>query len=358
MSNSRRRSFGNETRDRLLEWVYDQAPSERLAAAILHSEGYTGIDPSHPLGGKDGVKDAVCEKDGIRMVVACYFPRGQQSLKDIKKKFGDDAEGIKKNNAKGIVFVTNQELKLGEREELRKLADGSIVEIYHLERLTTLLTNPQNYGTRAEFLEIDMTREEILAYHAYREEEHYKRLDAITERLDRQTKDLIGFATGGDSVAFFQPVQNPHGSTIKDTGKKYLRLHAIALGDYPVFDIRAIVQIRGLLSHALQDERRFQKDVIYPSALGVSLVEGPPELVYEAGEVRQHYFVVNFQTRNKMYFQHLRCVLVDVTDTQMWVYASCLLVDGQFDRSYYVSDIFPDYDPKNPFALFDIPSRC
>ena len=46
-----------ETFNRLLNWDRGQAPSERLAAIILSNEGFMGIDPSHPLGGKDGLKD-------------------------------------------------------------------------------------------------------------------------------------------------------------------------------------------------------------------------------------------------------------------------------------------------------------
>ena len=49
----------DETWHRLRDWTNGQAPSERLAAQILLSVGYTGLDPSHPLGGKDGMKDAV-----------------------------------------------------------------------------------------------------------------------------------------------------------------------------------------------------------------------------------------------------------------------------------------------------------
>ena len=48
---------GRETFNRLLNWDRGQAPSERLAAIILSNEGFMGIDPSHPLGGKDGLKD-------------------------------------------------------------------------------------------------------------------------------------------------------------------------------------------------------------------------------------------------------------------------------------------------------------
>ena len=44
----------DETWHRLREWTSGQGPSERLAAQILMEDGFTGLDPSHPLGGKDG----------------------------------------------------------------------------------------------------------------------------------------------------------------------------------------------------------------------------------------------------------------------------------------------------------------
>lgn len=52
-----RRAEGRETFYRLLEWDKGQAASERLAALILEQEGVRDIDPSHPLGEKDGGKD-------------------------------------------------------------------------------------------------------------------------------------------------------------------------------------------------------------------------------------------------------------------------------------------------------------
>lgn len=51
-----RRTDGRETWHRLLEWDKGQTPAERLAAIILNSEGFRNIDPSHPLGGRDGLK--------------------------------------------------------------------------------------------------------------------------------------------------------------------------------------------------------------------------------------------------------------------------------------------------------------
>ena len=104
----------DETWHRLREWTNGQAPSERLAAQILLHEDYKNLDPSHPLGGKDGGKDAVCQKGDQKWLMAVYFPRGQQDFKEIEKKFLDDLKGVKTNTADALAFVTNQELRLAE----------------------------------------------------------------------------------------------------------------------------------------------------------------------------------------------------------------------------------------------------
>jgi hypothetical protein len=67
-----------------------QAPSERLAAQLLLFDGYEGVDPSHPLGGRDGGEDILCTRDGRRCLAAVYFPRGQQKFREIKSKFRGD----------------------------------------------------------------------------------------------------------------------------------------------------------------------------------------------------------------------------------------------------------------------------
>jgi hypothetical protein len=77
---------GRETWKRLLEWDRGQADAERLAAHVLRFEGFTGIDPAHPLGGPDGLKDVVCQRAGKRWIGAAYFPRGQQSISAIREK--------------------------------------------------------------------------------------------------------------------------------------------------------------------------------------------------------------------------------------------------------------------------------
>jgi len=142
----------DETWHRLREWTNGQTSSERLAAQILLQEGYKGLDPSHPLGGKDGGKDAVCQKGGQKWLMAVYFPRGQQKLNSIKKKFLNDLKGVKANKADALAFVTNQELSLAQRQVFQKAAGTIPVELFHLERITAILDKPEMVSVRKQFL--------------------------------------------------------------------------------------------------------------------------------------------------------------------------------------------------------------
>jgi hypothetical protein len=235
--NSRRSLDGDETWRLLLYWTKEQKASERLTASILENEKYS-VDPSHPLGGKDGGKDLICLKDGLKLIGAAYFPRDQQSFTDIKKKFRNDLQGVSKNEASGIIFVTNQELKLGERKELIVLGGENIVELYHLERLVTILNSPSNYGIRYEYLDIEITKEELLAFHESRDRNYFERIEQVNRRLDellqqfeRTTEDTIGFLTGGDS--YVKIYMTPE--FFDEPGK--ILIMGELVGKYPVFDV-------------------------------------------------------------------------------------------------------------------------
>src|SRR5215213_6125508 len=145
----------DETWHRLRDWTNGQGQSERLAAQILLSENFTGLDPSHPLGGPDGGIDAVAQKDDQRWLMAVYFPRGQRNFQTIEQKFHSDLAGVAANNADAIAFVTNQELTLSQRETLTKAAESVPVELYHLEKITAILDQPMMAGVRKQFLSID-----------------------------------------------------------------------------------------------------------------------------------------------------------------------------------------------------------
>jgi hypothetical protein len=141
----------NETFRRLLSWPSGSGPAERLAAQVLDEEGYTDIIPSHPLGGRDGGKDLVAQKDGRSWAVAVYFPRDQQSFNDIRTKFAADVEKARAAGFDAVVFITNQELRLGERAELEDLARIPI-QLFHLERMTSILDRPRMDSVRRQFL--------------------------------------------------------------------------------------------------------------------------------------------------------------------------------------------------------------
>jgi hypothetical protein len=187
-----RRKDGRETWRRLLEWDKGQAPSERLAGQILRMEGFESIDPSHPLGGRDGLKDIVCARGSERWIGAAYFPRGQQPLKAISKKFNEDFVGVADNKADGFAFVTNQELKLGEREALVSCRKGTSVEILHLERIASILDSPQCYGMRLDYLDIEMTKEEQVAFVALQQSEITQMKNTLATLVKSITEEPSG----------------------------------------------------------------------------------------------------------------------------------------------------------------------
>lgn len=176
-----RRKKGDETWARLKEWTRGQKASERISGHILRADGFESINPSHPLGGPDGLKDILSKKDDKNWVCGCYFPRGQQSFANIKKKFNDDLKGAIKHNSDGFVFITNQEISVKERETLLKLNTDKETEIYHIERITSLLNSPICYGVRLEYLDIGLTKEEQLAYFADRDKSFFNLKKTIEE---------------------------------------------------------------------------------------------------------------------------------------------------------------------------------
>ena len=215
----------DETWHRLREWTSGQGPSERLAAQILIAEGYSGLDPSHPLGGKDGGKDAFCTKEGDRWVMAVYFPRAQQSFADVKAKFLGDASGARANQAQGIAFVTNQELRLAERSELGDTVPELKVELYHLERVTALLDSPALAATRKQFLGID-----------FLETDTATQISKLRDEMVGVQRRIEGVQTGGDTYCYFMLYHFDLNLSIAQN------IVVIRKGEFPLYDLRIRVR--------------------------------------------------------------------------------------------------------------------
>lgn len=202
----------DETWHRLREWTAGQAQAEGLAAQVVagRGEGFSGIDPSHPHGGPDQGSDGQMLRDGVKFIMAVYFPRGQKSFSQIRKKFRLDLAGAYRNEGAGIVFVTNQELTLGERDSLIKLAKQCAVEIYHLDRVASILDRPEMGGVREQFLDIPPTTDAVLI-----------------ARMDR----LESVHTGGDTFCYVMLYNF-------DIAKKIARDFAtIKVGEFNLYDL-------------------------------------------------------------------------------------------------------------------------
>jgi len=131
-----------------------------LCAGLLQVSGFSDIDPQCPLGGRDGRKDILCTRDGQGWLAAAYFPSKHSDFKAVKKKFHEDFEGVARHSRHGFVFLVNQHVTPGERTELERCASPTPVDIYHLERMRSILDSPKGYGLRLEYLRIPMTEEE------------------------------------------------------------------------------------------------------------------------------------------------------------------------------------------------------
>lgn len=157
----------DDTELRLITWRGGPTQSERLAASLLGLAGFVAIDPQAPLGGGDGGKDIICAKGGLTWVGAVHFPSTSCSYTKSKNKFSSDLQKAPREH-RGFAFVTNQHLTIKPRQSLEKIGkdNGRSVEIFHLERVRTLLDSPSGYGVRLQFLRIPMTIEEQLAWFA------------------------------------------------------------------------------------------------------------------------------------------------------------------------------------------------
>ena len=263
-----RRNHGQETCDRLLHWTEHQKASERLAGVTLIHEGFVGLDPSHPLGGRDGGKDAICSKEGTSYTVAAYFPNGQKEFNSTLRKFLKDCESVEKNNSDGIIFFTNQHLSLTDRESLKSASPTKHVEIYHLERIGELLNTPSMYGVRLEFLSIEMTKEEQIGFFnsVANTHEELARIKLALEHRDKKlseiTSNLLETITGGKSYCYISMSKK---QTEMHTGISVLQPVLVHCGTHALYDVNIdIVDVNDFRVNFNDNRKGFKAGNINP----------------------------------------------------------------------------------------------
>lgn len=182
----------------LSHWEVGPTAAERLCADVLRLEGFDKVDPQSPLGGGDGGKDILCEKDGLTFVAACHFPHETISFAHSKRKFLEDLEAALKHGRDAFVFMTNQPLTPADRTELEKeaAARGQRCRIMHREHLRVILDSPQGYAVRYRHLRLGMTPEEQAAYFAASGEStaaalanHTRAIHRLSDRVDRLARN-------------------------------------------------------------------------------------------------------------------------------------------------------------------------
>jgi hypothetical protein len=207
--------------------------------------------------------------------MAVYFPRLQKGFKPIKGKFLDDLTGVASNKADAMAFVTNQELKLAEREALEKAAEPVPVELYHLERITAILDKPAMVSVRKQFLGIDHGNADLL-----------QEVELLKSEVAQSQKHLEGLQTGGDTFCYWMLY---HFDITKDIAQQWV---VIRHGDYPLYDVS--IRIRDMDVEA--DVASEKLGEINAPAI-YRLVKWPMQ--------ESVYYAVTFHARNGSWSQHL-----------------------------------------------------
>jgi fido (protein-threonine AMPylation protein) len=177
-------------------WDKQSTAAERMCADILRLEGFLNVDPQSPLGGRDGGKDILCDKDDMAFVAACHFSNSDLSFTATKKKFGTDLTAALGRKRDGFIFMTNQQLTPGERTTLEEIArkKGQRCLIHHREYLRVVLDSPKGYGLRLRHLGISLTADEQAAFFAVADASTAAAMRVHTQAIDRLTGQVARIA--------------------------------------------------------------------------------------------------------------------------------------------------------------------
>lgn len=163
------------TEERLRTWVLEQSARERLCIGILALEpGFSRVRPRRPKGGPDGGRDLEALLDAREEVWGAVGFRNNandspEDKKWVRNKFSSDLKRALQENPKlfGFVFFTNVDLTPAELKAME--LDGHVhglqsCEVFHRERIRIALDSPQGFAYRLQYLDIEMSREEQVAF--------------------------------------------------------------------------------------------------------------------------------------------------------------------------------------------------
>lgn len=160
-------------------------------------------------------------------------------------------------------------------------------------------------------------------------------LDRVLSKISDQTNDLIGYSTGGDSMAYFSPSFY--------VGTFNLTLNLMNDCKYPVFDFAGYwvnVDDRAAMDTAsFLKTNQFKVGNVFPGQVAIN------SLVFDLSTVDKFRLNVFATTRNGGMQQLIRVIKID------GVLKVAYKVDSQFLKKTHIPDDFPGYNG-DPDSIF------
>lgn len=196
------------------------------------------------------------------------------------------------NTVDALAFVTNQELRLAERQELHKTAGIIQLELFHLERIAAILDKPEMISIRKQFLGIDFT-EEILR----------QKVEAVKNELSSVQKHLEAVQLGGDTFCYCMLYNF---DLVQSIAREFT---IIRRGEYPLYDVRFRIQDMDTIQEIMN---RHWGEINAPADF-LSVKWNLPEFAY---------YRIFFHARNGSWNQDL--LLRRLTSASCWLAATCV----------------------------------
>jgi len=187
----------------------NQLARERLCRGILAlDKRFSDVRPRHPRGGPDGGLDVAAMFQGNQVAAGAVGFVDQANDSDrqkrtIAEKFEVDFKAAKgaDTNPTIFVFMTNLNLTLGEKEDMRKLAIAAgftECETFDRERLRIALDNADGFALRFQILGLPLSVAEQATFFAKWGDDIQSLVSTGFQRLERSLDRLLFLSEAND----------------------------------------------------------------------------------------------------------------------------------------------------------------
>jgi hypothetical protein len=163
------------------------------------------------------------------------------------------------------------------------------------------------------------------------------RVESLLEKLEKHTKDFIGYTIGGDSLAYFMPMI---------TQAEIVELGLINQSPYPVFDVQSrlidLDEPTDFSKGKLWTDHMFRLPSLFPNRIVMGAYR------FDIRGRERLYLNIFIDTRGQGTVQQIRIVRVNGT-----IQIATRTRAGEKVVEQSVPDGFPGWNPEDPNALFN-----